>query len=112
MVLMLDLIADDVAMPILPAHVDLNRTCAINIYIESNGEVTKFYNWDRSKKISVLKESIRTQEKEAWVMDTTVPHSVDLVPNKRRRILTFSFTRMKYMEVLSCFATKQSEILT
>ena len=110
-VLMLDLVADDVAMPVLPAHVDLNRTCAINVYLESNGEVTKFYDWDRSKRISILKDSICTQEKDVWLMDTTVPHSVDLVPNKRRRILTFSFTRMKYMEVLSCFTTKQSEKL-
>lgn len=110
-VLMLDLVAEDVAMPVLPAHVDLNRTCAINVYLESNGEITKFYEWDSDKKISILKESLCTQEKDVWLMDTTVPHSVDLVPNKRRRILTFSFTKMKYMEVLSCFATKRSESL-
>lgn len=110
-VLMLDLVADDVGMPVLPAHVDLNRKCAINVYLETNGEVTKFYDWDSKARKSILKESICTKQGEAWLMDTTVPHSVDLVPNKRRRILTFSFIKLKYLEVLSCFATTQSNTL-
>lgn len=99
-VFMLDLIAEDYANPILPAHTDLNKTCGINMYLETNGEVTKFYSWDKETKQAIQTEQFNAEAGDCWLMDTTVPHSVDLVRNKRRRLLTFSFVKTPYKTVL------------
>lgn len=105
-VFMLELPALDAKDPVLPAHVDINKTCGINVYLDAQGEVTKFYNWDRDSRQSEYAESFCAQAGDVWLMDTSVPHSVDMVPNKSRRMLTFSFTKAKYEEVRSCFATR------
>jgi hypothetical protein len=96
------LAADD---PVLPAHVDINKTCGINVYMDTHGEVTKFYQWSRDSRQSEYVEEFCADTGDVWLMDTSMPHSVDMVPNKSRRMLTFSFTKAKYAEVLSCFAT-------
>lgn len=96
------LAADD---PVLPAHVDINKTCGINVYMNTHGEVTKFYQWSKDSRQSEYVEEFCADRGDVWLMDTSVPHSVDMVPNKSRRMLTFSFTKAKYAEVLSCFAT-------
>jgi hypothetical protein len=83
--------------------VDLNKTCGINIYLDTNGEVTKFYHWNKEERISEYEEEFCAQPGDVWLMDTSVPHSVDLVPGKARSMLTFSFTKTKYSEVLECF---------
>lgn len=105
-VFMLELPALDAEDPVLPAHVDINKTCGINVYLDAQGEVTKFYSWSRDSRQSEYVESFCAEAGEVWLMDTSVPHSVDMVPNKSRRMLTFSFTKAKYEEVRSCFATK------
>lgn len=105
-VFMLELPALDAKDPVLPAHVDINKTCGINVYLDAQGEVTKFYNWSRDSRLSEYVESFCAKAGEVWLMDTSVPHSVDMVPNKSRRMLTFSFTKAKYEEVRSCFATR------
>ena len=105
-VILLELPASDVANPILPAHRDYNKTCGINVYLEANGEVTKFYYWDRDIRDTVYEEEFCSSTDEIWAMNTDVPHSVELVPNKSRRMLSFCFTKLKYAEVLECFATK------
>lgn len=105
-VFMLELPALDAQDPVLPAHVDINKTCGINVYMDTHGEVTKFYKWGRDSRQSEYVEEFCADTGDVWLMDTSVPHSVDMVPNKPRRMLTFSFTKMKYAEVLSCFATR------
>jgi hypothetical protein len=102
---MLELPALDAQDPVLPAHIDINKTCGINVYLETHGEVTKFYQWSRDSRQSEYVEEFCADTGDVWLMDTSVPHSVDMVPNKSRRMLTFSFTKAKYAEVLSCFAT-------
>jgi len=102
-VIILELPASDVANPILPAHRDYNKTCGINVYIDANGEVTKFYNWNQEKRQSEYVEEFCANAGEIWAMDTDVPHSVTLVPNKARRMLSFCFTKTKYNEVVECF---------
>lgn len=99
-VFLLELPATDVADPVLPAHVDINKTCGINVYLEAHGETTKFYKWNKKNKTSEFEEEFCAEEGDCWLMDTTVPHSVTMLPNTRRRILTFSFTKTKYEEVL------------
>jgi hypothetical protein len=105
-VFMLELPALDAQDPVLPAHVDINKTCGINVYMDTHGEVTKFYRWGRDSRQSEYVEEFCADTGDVWLMDTSVPHSVDMMPNKSRRMLTFSFTKMKYAEVLSCFATR------
>jgi hypothetical protein len=95
----------DAQNPVLPAHVDINKTCGINVYMDTHGEVTKFYHWSRDSRQSEYVEEFCAEAGDVWLMNTSVPHSVDMVPNKARRLLTFSFTKAKYAEVLSCFAT-------
>jgi hypothetical protein len=104
-VFLLELPATDAANPVLPAHVDLNKTCGINVYLDTHGEVTKFYHWDKESRTSEYVEEFCAATNDVWLMDTSVPHSVDLVPGKYRRMLTFSFTKTKYSEVLECFQT-------
>jgi hypothetical protein len=102
-VFVLELPALDAQDPVLPAHVDINKTCGINVYIDANGEVTKFYNWNQEKRQSEYVEEFCANAGEIWAMDTDVPHSVTLVPNKARRMLSFCFTKTKYNEVVECF---------
>jgi hypothetical protein len=104
-VFVLELPALDAQDPVLPAHVDINKTCGINVYLDTHGEVTKFYQWSRGSRQSEYVEEFCADAGDVWLMDTSVPHSVDMVPNKSRRMLTFSFTKAKYAEVLPCFAT-------
>jgi hypothetical protein len=104
-VFLLELPAIDAVDPVLPAHVDLNKTCGINVYLDTHGEVTKFYRWDKETRTSEYAEEFCAATNDVWLMDTSVPHSVDLVPGKSRRMLTFSFTKTKYNEVLECFQT-------
>lgn len=104
-VIILELPASDVANPVLPAHRDYNKTCGINVYIDASGEVTTFYHWDREKQESQYVEEFCAKAGEIWAMNTDVPHSVTLVPNKARRMLSFCFTKTKYDEVLECFQT-------
>lgn len=105
-VFVLELPALDAQDPVLPAHIDINKTCGINVYLDVHGETTKFYKWDRDSRESEYAEEFCADAGDVWLMDTSVPHSVDMVPNKSRRMLTFSFTKMKYAEVLSCFVTQ------
>jgi hypothetical protein len=102
---MLELAASDAENPVLPAHVDINKTCGINVYLDAHGEVTQFYHWNSDSRQSEYVEEFCASVGDVWLMDTSVPHLVNLVPKKVRRILTFSFTKLKYAEVLSCFAT-------
>jgi hypothetical protein len=104
---LLELPATDLEDPVLPAHVDYNKTCGINLYLDGDQEVTKFYNWNREQRQSEYLEEFCAKAGEVWLMDTSVPHSVSLTRNKTRSILTFSFTKLKYNEVLECFKTKQ-----
>lgn len=102
-VIILELPPSNAENPVLPAHRDYNKTCGVNIYLEANGEVTKFYHWNRDTRACDYVEEFRAAPGETWVMNTDVPHSVTLVPNKARRMLSFCFTKLKYDEVLECF---------
>lgn len=89
----------DAALPILPAHVDYNRSCGINVYIKADGETTHYYDWSAEDKSLTEVERFVAEKGDAWLMDTSVPHSVTLVPNQRREILTFSFVKAPYTAV-------------
>lgn len=102
-VIILELPASSTNNPVLPAHRDYNKTCGINIYLEAHGEVTKFYHWNRVDKKSEYVEEFCAGAGDVWVMNTDVPHSVILKPNKTRRMLSFCFTTLSYEKVMEAF---------
>lgn len=106
-VIILELPASSANNPVLPAHRDYNKTCGINVYIDAHGEVTKFYHWNPETKSCEFVEEFCAEPGDIWIMDTDVPHSVTLTPNKARTMLSFCFTKLKYDEVLKFFPTKQ-----
>jgi len=103
--LFLELPAIDTPNPVLPAHRDYGKRSAINVYLETDGEVTTFYHWNTETQKSDFAEEFCASNNEIWLMDTDTPHSVTLKPNKARRMLSFCFAKLKYDEVLGCFQT-------
>jgi hypothetical protein len=86
----------DAELPTLAAHVDPNRSCGINIYLQANGERTQYYDWDSKSKTLTETEHFVAKQGECWLMNTQVPHSVSLIKNKQRSMLTFSFVNTEY----------------
>ena len=91
---------DDKTM--IPPHVDSFRICTINYYISTNGESTHYYNYEPG----VVKEieSFCSKDNECWILNTTIPHSVNLIPGKTRSILGASFLNTPYEKVISFFS--------
>lgn len=88
--------------PVLPAHVDYNRTCGINFYLEAGGEITHYYDWDHASRTLKETTSFEASQGDCWLIDTSIPHSVTLKPNQQRLILTLSFTKASFAEVSAC----------
>lgn len=98
-VFILQMEASDAQRPVLGAHVDFNRSCGINVYLEANGEITHYHTWNNETQTLAEDEQFVAEAGDCWLMDTTVPHSVSLVPGKQRRMLTFSFVSARYEQI-------------
>jgi len=85
--------------PAITAHIDHKRNCALNVYLETNGETTHYYNWDPKTKTLTDVGMFKAQTGEWWLLDTSKLHGVMLVPGKRREMLSFSFTKADYADV-------------
>ena len=96
------MVATDVLKPVLPAHVDYNRTCGINFYLEAGGETTHYYDWDKPSCNLQETASFQASQGDCWLIDTSIPHSVSLKPNQQRLILTLSFTKASFAQVSAC----------
>jgi hypothetical protein len=83
----------------LPPHVDKVRLTAINFYLETNADVTTYYNYNQGKTIPIF--DFVANKHEAWLLDVDKPHSVKLKSPVKRKILTISFKNLSYKEVLS-----------
>ena len=85
----------------VPPHIDSFRICTINYYINTNGESTHYYSYEPG----VLKEieSFSSKDNECWILNTTIPHSVNLIPGKTRTILGASFLNTPYEKVIRFF---------
>jgi len=85
----------------IPPHIDSFRICTINYYINTNGESTHYYNYEPG----VVKEieHFFSKDNECWILNTTIPHSVKLIPGKTRSILGASFLNTPYDKVISFF---------
>jgi hypothetical protein len=86
----------------IPPHIDSFRICTINYYINTNGESTHYYNYEPG----IVKEieSFCSKDNECWILNTTIPHSVKLIPGKTRSILGASFLNTPYERVISFFS--------
>lgn len=101
--LFLELPAIDTPNPVLPAHRDYGKKSSINIYLETDGETTTFYKWNREQQRSDYVEEFCASTNDIWLMDTDTPHSVQLKPNKARKLLCFCFAKLPYEKVLESF---------
>jgi hypothetical protein len=92
--------SDDITT-MVPPHIDSFRICTINYYINTNGETTHYYNYESG----VIKEidSFCSNDNECWILNTTIPHSVKLIPNKTRSIIGVSFLVTPFEKVISFF---------
>jgi len=99
-VFLLDISTPACEEAVLPAHIDINKLCGINIYLEAHGEVTTFYDWDKVDRTSTYVEEFCAKKHEIWLMNNQQPHAVKLVKNCKRRILTYSFVKTPYNKVL------------
>jgi hypothetical protein len=82
---------------IFPPHIDKIRVCCVNVYLEPHGERTVYYEYDGGKMREV--ESFVAEDGECWVLDTTVPHAVELVYPHPRRVMSASFVRTPFKTV-------------
>jgi hypothetical protein len=92
--------SDDVTT-MVPPHTDKFRICTINYYLNTNGETTHYYKYESGVMEEI--ESFCAQKNECWILNTTIPHSVKLVPNKTRSILGASFLKTPFEKVISFF---------
>ena len=85
----------------LGPHIDKIRKCSINWYINPIGEETKYYAYKGCKLTEV--DSFIAKKDEVWLLNSDIPHSVDLKPNHTRKILAFSFVNMPFEKVSEYF---------
>ena len=97
----LEVTGSDDVISMLPPHIDSFRICTINYYINTNGETTHYYKYESGVMEEI--ESFCSEKNECWVLNTTIPHSVNLVPNKTRSILGASFLNTPFEKVISFF---------
>ncbi len=79
---------------LIPPHIDDFRLCTINFYLEASGEVTSFHSYNLSRMDDI--GSFSAKSGESWILNTNVPHSVKLVPGKKRQVLGLSFIKTPY----------------
>lgn len=87
----------------LAPHTDIGRVTTVNFYSNTNGERTCFYEYGAGGAIKEV-GSFVAKDGEAWVLDVSNPHGVELVKGKTRRVLSLSFLTTpfdKVMEALS-----------
>lgn len=90
--------ADTQDPTMLAPHVDKVRKCCINVYVDTHGEKTTYYEYMNGK----IKEigSFVAEHGECWALDSDRPHSVLLAPPHIRRAISISFINTPYEEVI------------
>ena len=91
--------SDDLTM--LAPHIDKVRKCCINIYIDTHGERTAYYDYQGGKLEE--KYSFVAKNGEVWALDSDKPHSVTLSPPHVRKAISVSFINTPYSEVVRHF---------
>ena len=90
--------ADTQDPTMLAPHVDKVRKCCINVYADTHGEKTTYYEYNAGK----IKEigSFVANNGECWALDSDTPHSVLLSPPHIRRAISISFINTPYLQVM------------
>jgi hypothetical protein len=92
---------DDVET-MVPPHIDSFRICTINYYLQTNGETTHYYNYESGDLEEIGSFCAKTNE--CWILNTTIPHSVKLLPEKRRSVIGVSFIKTPFEKVINFFS--------
>lgn len=79
----------------LPPHVDGVRKCSINIYFETHGETTRYYEYESGSSIKEI-GSFVAQVGEVYLLNSDRPHSVDIIESNPRRSISVSFIHTPY----------------
>lgn len=87
--------------PMLAPHRDLVRLCGVNVYFETHGERTIFYQYQDGDLTE--EESFTATDGECYVLDVDQPHAVELVPGCTRKLMSISFIKTPYAEVVKHF---------
>lgn len=80
---------EDIARPMIGAHVDLHRVATLNYYLEAHNEITTFYDWVGGD--VTPRSDFCASTGSVYILDVTKPHSVSMHPRITRRVLTMSF---------------------
>jgi len=91
---------DDKTM--VPPHVDSFRICTINYYLKANGETTHYYNYVSGNMEEIGSFCAKTNE--CWILNTTIPHSVKLLPEETRSVIGASFIHTPFEIITSFFS--------
>lgn len=83
----------------LAPHIDIGRVTTINFYSDTNGERTCFYEYGAGGAIKEI-GSFVAKDNEAWIIDVSKPHGVELKPGKTRRVLSLSFLTTPFEKVI------------
>jgi hypothetical protein len=82
----------------LPPHIDPHRFCSLNLYMEASGEDTYFFEKNGLKLVEAAK--FTAVKGEVWVLNTSKLHSVTTNSNKTRKVVTLSFSKIKYNQLV------------
>jgi hypothetical protein len=85
----------------LAPHVDKVRKCCINIYINTHGEKTTYYDYKAGELFEI--GSFVAADGECWALDSDRPHSVTLTPPYIRKAISISFIKTPYKEIVKSF---------
>jgi hypothetical protein len=83
-----------------PPHIDIGRVTSINIYENINGEETSFYEYEKGGKINKV-ASFTAQNGDVYLLNVSKPHSVQMIPNKKRKFFSVYFKETSFEQLVS-----------
>lgn len=86
---------------VFPPHIDPDRITCINIYENINGEETSFYEYEKGGKINKV-GSFTAQNGDVYLLNVSKPHSVQMIPNKKRKFFSVYFKETPFEKLLEC----------
>lgn len=92
-----------------PAHIDPHRHCSLNIYLEANGEQTHFFEKQGLELVEMAR--FTAAKEQVWVLNTSKLHSVTINTKKTRKVVTLSFSRITYQELVQVLDTQPQKII-
>lgn len=82
----------------LAPHRDIVRMCGINMYFDTHGERTVYYECTNNE--IAERDSFVAKDGDCYALDLDAVHAVELVPPHVRKVVSISFIRTPYQKVL------------